>query len=128
MCLLECTVCGGITAVVLSRSRSLYLTLCGSLWTCLLYTSDAADDMQCVDLGGWQIYWIMFFIDVIITFFLAHKSLQLSLRGSVMEMLVMSMYWSMLSSTALVCIVDLTSIVDLICVCWNVTYVEELLP
>ena len=40
----------------------------------------------------------------------------------------MSMYWSMLSSTALVCIVDLTSIVDLICVCWNVTYAEELLP
>ena len=39
----------------------------------------------------------------------------------------MSMYWSMLSSTALVCIVDLTSIVDLICVCWNVTYEEELL-
>ena len=28
----------------------------------------------------------------------------------------------MLSSTALVCIVDL------ICVCWNVTYAEELLP
>ena len=67
----------------------------------------------------------MFFIDVIITFFLAHNSLQLSLRGSVMEMLVMSMYWSMLSSTALVCIVDLTSIVDLICVCWNVTYAED---
>ena len=34
----------------------------------------------------------------------------------------------MLSSTALVCIVDLASIVDLICVCWNVTYAEELLP
>ena len=40
----------------------------------------------------------------------------------------MSMYWSMLSSTALVCIVDLTGIVDLICVGWNVTYAEELLP
>ena len=39
----------------------------------------------------------------------------------------MSMYWSMLSSTALVCIVDLTSIVDLMCVCWDVTYAEELL-
>ena len=37
------------------------------------------------------------------------------------------MYWSMLSSTALLCIVDLTSIVDLICVCWNVSYAEELL-
>ena len=32
----------------------------------------------------------------------------------------------MLSSTALVCIVYLTSIVDLICVCWNVTYAEEI--
>ena len=40
----------------------------------------------------------------------------------------LSIYWSMLSSTALVCIVDLTSIVDLICVCWDVTYAEELLP
>ena len=40
----------------------------------------------------------------------------------------MSMYWSMLSSTDLVCIVDFTSIVELICVCWNVTYAEELLP
>ena len=29
------------------------------------------------------------------------------------------------SSTALVHIVDLTSIVDLICVCWNVTYAED---
>ena len=34
----------------------------------------------------------------------------------------------MLSSTALVCIVNLTSIVHLVCVCWNVTYAEELLP
>ena len=24
-------------------------------WDCLLYTSDAADDMQCVDLGGRRI-------------------------------------------------------------------------
>ena len=38
------------------------------------------------------------------------------------------MYRSMFSSTALVCVVDLTSIVDLICACWNVTYAEELLP
>ena len=29
-CLLECNVFGGITAVVLSRCRSIYLTLCGS--------------------------------------------------------------------------------------------------
>ena len=33
MCLLKCNLCGGITAVVLSRCRSLYSTLCGSLWT-----------------------------------------------------------------------------------------------
>ena len=33
MYLLECNVCRGITAVVLSRCRSLYLTPCGSLWT-----------------------------------------------------------------------------------------------
>ena len=38
------------------------------------------------------------------------------------------MYWSLLSITAVVCIVHLTSIADLICVCWNVTYAEELLP
>ena len=38
------------------------------------------------------------------------------------------MYWSMRSSAALVCIVDLTRIVDLICVRFNVTYAEELRP
>src|SRR5450756_1558590 len=27
----------------------------GYLWTCLLYTSDAADDLLCVDLGGRRI-------------------------------------------------------------------------
>ena len=43
---------------------------------------------------------------------------------SVMEMLVHVHVLSMLSSTALVCIVDLTSIVGLIRVCWNVTYAE----
>ena len=42
----------------------------------------------CLNLCGWQIYWILFFIDVIITFFLIHNSLQLSLRGSFMERLV----------------------------------------
>ena len=26
-----------------------------ALWTCLLYTSDAADDLLCVDLGGRRI-------------------------------------------------------------------------
>ncbi len=25
---------------------------CGIPWSCLLYTSDAADDLLCVDLGG----------------------------------------------------------------------------
>ena len=31
--------------------------ICEKIWmdTCLLYTSDAADDMQCVDLGGRRI-------------------------------------------------------------------------
>ena len=43
----------------------------------------------CLNLCGWQIYWILLFIDVIVTlFFLIHNSLQLSLRGSVKEMLV----------------------------------------
>ena len=32
------------------------------------------------------------------------------------------------SVALLLCIVDLTSIVDLMCVGWNVTYAEELLP
>ena len=45
-----------------------------------------------------------------------------------MEMLVHVHVLINASSTALMCIVDLTSIVDLICVCWNVTYAEELLP
>ena len=30
-------------------------TITNSDTTCLLYTSDAADDMQCVDLGGRRI-------------------------------------------------------------------------
>ena len=34
----------------------------------------------------------------------------------------------MLRSTALVCILDLMSMVELMCVCWNVTCAEELLP
>ena len=29
--------------------------MCGNIYGCLLYTSDAADDMQCVDLGGRRI-------------------------------------------------------------------------
>ena len=31
------------------------------VFTCLLYTSDAADDMQCVDLGGRRIIKKIFF-------------------------------------------------------------------
>ena len=31
------------------------LGICVEADTCLLYTSDAADDMQCVDLGGRRI-------------------------------------------------------------------------
>jgi len=31
------------------------LVLNQARWSCLLYTSDAADDMQCVDLGGRRI-------------------------------------------------------------------------
>ena len=33
----------------------LYLLLCWSVPSCLLYTSDAADDLLCVDLGGCRI-------------------------------------------------------------------------
>ena len=28
---------------------------CGAIYSCLLYTSDAADDLLCVDLGGRRI-------------------------------------------------------------------------
>ena len=33
----------------------LFLFFAIYIWGCLLYTSDAADDMQCVDLGGRRI-------------------------------------------------------------------------
>ena len=38
-------------------AQALYATLNVSLWDslCLLYTSDAADDLLCVDLGGRRI-------------------------------------------------------------------------
>ena len=35
--------------------QALNTTVCGQYCVCLLYTSDAADDMQCVDLGGRRI-------------------------------------------------------------------------
>ena len=34
------------------------------VYTCLLYTSDAADDMQCVDLGGRRIIKKCIFVGV----------------------------------------------------------------
>ena len=37
-----------------SYMRTLY-TYVEALWVCLLYTSDAADDLLCVDLGGRRI-------------------------------------------------------------------------
>ena len=35
--------------------KLLYIVIYVYTFTCLLYTSDAADDMQCVDLGGRRI-------------------------------------------------------------------------
>ena len=40
---------------VLTPSEKKILKLIAKDKTCLLYTSDAADDMQCVDLGGRRI-------------------------------------------------------------------------
>ena len=52
-------------------------------------TNVCAELNICLNLCGWQIYWILFFIDVMITLlFVIHNSMQLSLRGSVMELLV----------------------------------------
>ena len=40
----------------LSRTQSMqHANGCSNMYRCLLYTSDAADDMQCVDLGGRRI-------------------------------------------------------------------------
>ena len=56
------------------------------------------------------------FIDVVITlFFWFTMHCNFHWGGVIWKCWCMSMYWSMLSSTALVCIVHLTSIVDLIC-------------
>ena len=41
---------------------------------CLLYTSDAADDMQCVDLGGRRIIKNARFISVSYTHLRAHET------------------------------------------------------
>ena len=43
------------TAFPLATSFQDVLDALGSLYTCLLYTSDAADDLLCVDLGGRRI-------------------------------------------------------------------------
>ena len=40
---------------VLTESTAWQGTYRSEVSTCLLYTSDAADDMQCVDLGGRRI-------------------------------------------------------------------------
>ena len=46
----------------MKKNISLSLSLSLSLFiVCLLYTSDAADDMQCVDLGGRRIIKKIFF-------------------------------------------------------------------
>ena len=66
------------------------------------------------------------FIDVVITlFFWFTMHCNFHWGGVIWKCWCMSMYWSMLSSTALVCIVDLISFVDLVCVRWNVTYAED---
>ena len=41
--------------VYLSPGRYEYRIVVDGIWTCLLYTSDAADDLLCVDLGGRRI-------------------------------------------------------------------------
>ena len=50
---LACVVTAGDKARTFSTS--VYLNRCSLGIFCLLYTSDAADDMQCVDLGGRRI-------------------------------------------------------------------------
>ena len=47
-------VAGG-TAAYASFSKTITVTVDGQKDTCLLYTSDAADDLLCVDLGGRRI-------------------------------------------------------------------------
>src|SRR5659263_764731 len=48
--------CTRILAVEASvPERNLFRSLTDEVWTCLLYTSDAADDLLCVDLGGRRI-------------------------------------------------------------------------
>ena len=46
---------GTVDAVLVSAHLVTALQTIVSRNTCLLYTSDAADDMQCVDLGGRRI-------------------------------------------------------------------------
>ena len=48
-----CDVCK--TAIAQSYCDFCHVNLCKPCIGCLLYTSDAADDMQCVDLGGRRI-------------------------------------------------------------------------
>ena len=43
------------TAEQKDKIAYIYENYAGMMYHCLLYTSDAADDMQCVDLGGRRI-------------------------------------------------------------------------
>ena len=54
---IECSIVKTTFVLVKEYFRDIFesLTLKMEKCTCLLYTSDAADDMQCVDLGGRRI-------------------------------------------------------------------------
>ena len=45
----------GHTVIVNGNTFKLHLIPSGIIYGCLLYTSDAADDLLCVDLGGRRI-------------------------------------------------------------------------
>mgnify|MGYP007112180667 CR=1 FL=1 len=42
----------GITKGIVKETRERYLQIGEAYYDCPLYTSDAADDLRCVDLGG----------------------------------------------------------------------------
>src|SRR5450756_1092882 len=44
-----------IAAIKVGQTVQVHVILSGTTYTCLLYTSDAADDLLCVDLGGRRI-------------------------------------------------------------------------
>src|SRR5680860_1894654 len=54
LCAMHSFTCGNLSCTTscvtkMARPRALLMPQCGN---CLLYTSDAADDLLCVDLGG----------------------------------------------------------------------------